>query len=157
MDLLESCVVAHTSATGRGVTDTFAARCHAEAYRNHRASDGTIRIDTGDGPILEHQHNVASEEIDVGSTTMHDTSEDGDRFGSLVQDRSTASMVEGLEMNSESPLVGRIGLNTTEILFRSYESVRRRSRVDLLPDVDDSPLEAMVDSAALSLASETNE
>ena len=122
-----------------------------------QGSDGTIRIDVEDGPMLEHQHDGVTEEIDVGRETMHGTSKDGDRFGSVFQDRSVRSVVEALETNNESPLAGRVGLNTAEILFGGYESVRRRGRVDLPLDVDDSPLEAMVDSGALSPIPGTDE
>jgi predicted dehydrogenase len=115
-----------------------------------RGSDGTIRIDAENGPILEHRQDGTTEPIDVGGETMHGTAEDGDRFGSRFQDRSVRSTVEALADGTESPLAGRVGLNTAEILFGGYESVRRRGRVDLPLDIDDSPLESMVESGALS-------
>ena len=117
-----------------------------------RGTEGVIRIDVADGPTLEHEHDGIREAVDVDGETIHGTPEDGDRFGSVLQDRSVASAIEALETGEESPLAGRIGLNATEILFGGYESVRRRGRVDLPLDGAESPLETMVESGALSPA-----
>ncbi|EMA52588.1 MULTISPECIES: Gfo/Idh/MocA family protein [Halococcus] len=115
-----------------------------------RGTDGTLRIDVDDGPMLELKQDGRREAIDVGGETMHGTADDGDRFGSRFHDRSIGDAIDALRSDEESQLAGRIGLNTAEILFGGYESVRQRGRVDLPLDVDDSPLEAMVESGALS-------
>lgn len=129
--------------TGAGVPMT-------DAALTLRGTEGIIRIDVTDGPVLEHEHDGEREAVDVAGETIHGTANDDGRFGSELQDRSVASVVDGLETDDEPPISGRIGLNTTEILFGGYESVRRRGRVDLPVDIPDSPLEAMVNSGALS-------
>ncbi|MWG33493.1 gfo/Idh/MocA family oxidoreductase [Halomarina oriensis] len=113
-------------------------------------TDGTIRIDVHDGPMLELDRGGTREAVDVGGETMHGTPADEGRYGSVLQDRSVASVVESLESGAESPLAGRIGLNTAEIIFGGYESVRRRGRVELPLDVDDNPFESLVDDGELT-------
>jgi len=115
-----------------------------------RGTEGTIRIEREDGPMLELERDGAREAIDVSGETMHGTPEDGDRLGSRFHDRAISDVVDALQNGEESQLSGRIGLQTAEILFAGYESVRRRGRVDLPVAVEDNPLEAMVESGALS-------
>lgn len=121
-----------------------------------RGTDGTIRIDVEDGPMLELQQDGTRTTIDVGGETIHGTPADGDRFGSRLHTRTIEAVVDALQNNEESQLCGQVGLNTAEILFAGYESVRRRKRVDLPLDIDDNPIEQMVDSGALSPASESS-
>lgn len=115
-----------------------------------RGTDGTIRIDVEDGPMLELQQDGSQRAIDVGGETIHGTPADGDRFGSKLHSRAIEDVVDALRNRTESQLCGRIGLNTAEILFAGYESVRRRKRIDLPLDIDDNPFEQMVESGALS-------
>ena len=121
-----------------------------------RGSDGTICIDTKDGSMLELRQDGARESIDVSNETMHGTNADGDRFGSRFHDRSISSIVDALDTGGESQLSGRTGLNTAEILFAGYESVRRRERVNLPLDINDNPLEEMVESGALTPVHDTS-
>lgn len=113
-------------------------------------TDGTLRIDVDDGPMLELDRGGSREAVDVGGETMHGTPDDEGRYGSVLQDRSVASVVDALEDGTESPLAGRIGLNTSEIVFAGYESVRRRGRVDLPLDVADNPFESLVADGELT-------
>ncbi|SDK53904.1 Predicted dehydrogenase [Natronorubrum texcoconense] len=115
-----------------------------------RGTDGEIRIAVDDGPMLEVRSGGSTERIDVGGETMHRTGNEGDRFGSEFHDRAVEHVLDCLEEGTEPELSGRIGLNTAEILFGGYESVRRRGRVDLPLEIDDNPLEAMVASGDLS-------
>lgn len=114
-----------------------------------RGTEGIIRIDATDGPMLELERGGTKTEIDVGGETMHHTGAEEGRYGSEFHDRAVAEIVDSLETGAESTISGRIGLNTTEILFAGYESVRRRGRVDLPLDIDDNPLTSMVDSGAI--------
>lgn len=115
-----------------------------------RGESGAIRID-GEDTMLELERNGTREEIDVDGETMHFTSkEEDERFGSLFNDRAINEVVDALQTERESELSGRIGLNTTEILFAGYESVRQSTRIDLPLAIDDNPLEAMVESGTLS-------
>jgi predicted dehydrogenase len=133
-----------------GVLSTGTSASLTDAAIVLRGSDGTLRIDADDGPMLELERDGRREAIDVDGETMHGTAEDGDRFGSRFHDRSIGDAIDALRTDKESQLSGRIGLNTAEILFGGYESVRQRGRIDLPLDIDDSPLEAMVESGALS-------
>jgi predicted dehydrogenase len=67
-------------------------------------------------------------------------------------DLAVADVVQAVEEDRESELCARNALNATEIIFAGYESARRRGRVDLPLDIDDNPLEAMVESGDLSPA-----
>ena len=118
-----------------------------------RGTDGTVRIDVDDGPMLELEREGVRRAVDVDGENLHLTgSEEEDRFGSGFQDRSVAEVLDALEEGREPITSGRIGLNTTEILFAGYESVRRNGRVDLPTGIDDNPLDAMIASGALSPA-----
>ncbi|MFC5973636.1 Gfo/Idh/MocA family protein [Halomarina salina] len=127
-----------------GVLSTGEGSSLVDAALALHGADGTIRIDVRDGPMLDVRRDGTRETVDVDGETMHGTPADEGRFGSQLQDRSVGSVVHALDTGEESPLSGRIGLNTAEILFGGYESVRRRARVDLPLDVDDNPFEAMV-------------
>jgi UDP-N-acetylglucosamine 3-dehydrogenase len=70
--------------------------------------------------------------------------------GETCIDRAIADVVKSLETGEPSELGAKHALNATEIIFAGYESVRRRGRVDLPLDIEDNPLEAMVESGALS-------
>jgi predicted dehydrogenase len=119
-----------------------------------RGSDGIIRIDSDDA-MLELERNGTRETIDVDGETMHSTPTEEGRFGSRFHDRAIDEVVDALETERESSLSGRIGLNTAEILFAGYESVRQQGRVGLPLDIDDNPLEEMVESDALSPTTES--
>lgn len=63
--------------------------------------------------------------------------------------RGIADLRSTLEDGTEPELSARKALNATEILFGTYESARRRGRVDLPLEIADHPLEAMVDAGDL--------
>jgi predicted dehydrogenase len=54
-------------------------------------------------------------------------------------------LIHGLETGREPELSARKALATTEIIFATYESSRRRGRVDLPLDINDHPLHQMMD------------
>ena len=58
-------------------------------------------------------------------------------------------LVESLKLGREPELSGYRALRASELIFASYESSRRRGRVDLPLDIDDSPLHAMIESGDL--------
>jgi len=53
-------------------------------------------------------------------------------------------LIDALKTGREPMLSGRRALRATELIFATYESSRRRGRVDLPLDIDDSPLLAMM-------------
>lgn len=55
-----------------------------------------------------------------------------------------------LETGREPELSGAKALRATELIFATYESSRRRGRVDLPLDVDDSPLLSMIASGEIA-------
>ncbi|WP_193570234.1 MULTISPECIES: Gfo/Idh/MocA family protein [Halorussus] len=115
-----------------------------------RGTDGALRIDADDGPMLELEQDGARRAVDVDGETMHHTPDEDGRFGSRFHDRAVGEVVDALETGRESVLSGRVGLNAAEILFGGYESVRRRGRVDFPLEIDGNPLEEMVESGALA-------
>ncbi|WP_049917086.1 Gfo/Idh/MocA family protein [Halogeometricum pallidum] len=115
-----------------------------------RGSEGAIRIDVEDGPMLELERGGERTEVDVGSETLHHSGQEESRFGSHFHDRAVGEVADALDEEREPVLSGRRGLTTAEILFAGYESVRTRGRVDLPFDLDDNPLEALVESGKLT-------
>jgi len=69
-------------------------------------------------------------------------------------DRAIAESVRCLREGDRPELGAANALNATEIIFATWESARRRGRVDLPLEIDDNPLEAMVESADLNPGTE---
>ncbi len=66
-------------------------------------------------------------------------------------DMSIADGVEALQ-NGRTPLLsGDNALQATEVIFATYESARRGGRIELPLDIEDSPLQAMLDAAGITL------
>jgi predicted dehydrogenase len=114
-----------------------------------RGTEGTIQINVGEQPAIVLTTGGDRRPMDV---TEEPTAEEasGNHFGSVLHDRAIGAVVEALRSGTVSQLSGRTGLKTAEILFGGYESVRRRGRVDFPLDIDDNPLESMVESGDLS-------
>lgn len=60
--------------------------------------------------------------------------------------RGIVDLVECLKIGREPELSGRRALQATEVLFATYESSRRGGRVDLPLDIDDSPLQSLLET-----------
>jgi predicted dehydrogenase len=69
--------------------------------------------------------------------------------GSAAIDRAIADVVSALDTGVASELCSENALRCTEVIFAVYESSRRRGRVDLPLDVDDSALLAMLDAGEI--------
>lgn len=65
--------------------------------------------------------------------------------------RAIAEITDALRNGRESGLSARYALQTTELIFASWESARRHGRVDLPLDISDNPLEAMVEAGTLQV------
>ncbi len=72
--------------------------------------------------------------------------------GSSCIDRAIADVIDALDRDRPSELRAENALRATEIIFAGYESARRRGRVDLPLEIDDNPLETMLESGELSPA-----
>jgi predicted dehydrogenase len=64
-----------------------------------------------------------------------------------VVGRAIHDVVDALKTGREPELAAARALQATELIFATYESSRRRGRVDLPLRIDDSPLQAMMDEA----------
>ena len=83
--------------------------------------------------------------IDVGEG-LHGTGL-GDQVAMGVLD-----LVEALKYGREPELSGQRVIKATELIFAAYESSRRRARVDLPLDIDDSPMHTMVTAGEMVFA-----
>ena len=69
-------------------------------------------------------------------------------------DVAIAEVIRTLRADRESELRAEVALQGTELIFAAYESVRSRGRVDLPLEIDDNPLEAMVEEGLLAVGGE---
>ncbi len=81
------------------------------------------------------------EAVDCEGETVHDT---------VNHYRVIAELVDCLESGKTPESGAQNALQTTELVFASWESARRRGRVDLPLEIDDNPLVAMVESGELT-------
>jgi UDP-N-acetylglucosamine 3-dehydrogenase len=106
-------------------------------------SEGVIEVGVHDGPSLRlrsiEMGNVWRE-IDVG----------GGIHGNELHTEVVLDLVDALEAGREPEVSGRKALQATELIFATYESSRRRGRVDLPLDIEDSPYVAMLDRADIT-------
>ena len=58
-------------------------------------------------------------------------------------------LIDALKAGREPETSARRALRTSELIFGTYESSRRRGRVDLPLEIDDSPLLAMLDDGVI--------
>jgi len=93
-------------------------------------SEGIIEVGVTDGPQLRVFGKETKGWQPVG---VEGTIHGNDPFSAAI-----AHAVDCLAQNREPELSGRNALRTTEAIFAAYESSRRRARIDLPLDVDDS-------------------
>jgi hypothetical protein len=65
--------------------------------------------------------------------------------------RAVLDLIDALKTGREPALSARRALQATEVMFATYESSRRRARVDLPLEIEDSPLDAMIASGEIVL------
>jgi predicted dehydrogenase len=98
---------------------------------------GTIEVGVRSGPELRLRSvetGGAWQEIDV-SSGLH---------GHAHVVAAVLDLVDALGRGREPELSGRKALQATELIFATYESSRRRARVELPLEIDDSPLLSML-------------
>lgn len=71
--------------------------------------------------------------------------------GDVHVERAIADGVDALQTGREPLLSGHNALRATEVIFATYESSRRGGRVDLPLDISDSPLQARLEQAGITL------
>ena len=106
-------------------------------------TDGTIEI-TNSAPHLT----VTTAN---GRRTIEGPETEGGLHGGEANALNVVDLVNALE-NGTTPLCDvSNALPTTEIIFATYESARRRGRIDLPLTIDDSPLVSMIESGAFAI------
>ncbi len=110
-------------------------------------TEGMIEVGVRGGPSLRVHHQGtggAWEEVDVGESESW-----ADVVGLAIQ-----GTVDALKAGREPLLSARNALRATELIFATYESSRRRGRVDLPLDIQDSPLLSMIELGEITLDQE---
>ncbi len=111
-------------------------------------SEGVIELWVRDGAALR-MNGIAThgewQEFDVGVR---------DAYLKTTVD-AVLDAIAALKTGREPELAGWKALQATEVIFATYESSRRRGRVELPLEIDDSPLRAMLDAGQISVVAET--
>jgi predicted dehydrogenase len=146
-------------------------------YLRLRGTDGTIEIGAEDGAALRVRRAGAGswERVDTDGEGVHSppspgivtaavrkisdtfSRRDAPRTKPSYIDRSIADVVSAVQSNGRSELHASNALQSTELIFACWESVRRRGRVDLPLEIEDNPLEAMVESGVFDVESESEQ
>ncbi|WP_459191134.1 Gfo/Idh/MocA family protein [Halosimplex sp. J119] len=67
-----------------------------------------------------------------------------------INERVMRDVIGALETGEQSELCAENARNATELIFGAWESVRTRGRVEFPLEIDDNPLEAMIESGELT-------
>ncbi len=105
-------------------------------------SGGTIEVGVKDGPDLRYRN------ADTGGRWREVEGVAG-LHGEEHVSAGIRDLVDCIGTEREPVLSARKALRATELIFATYESSRRRGRVDLPLEIEDSPFQAMLDSGAL--------
>ncbi|MEF8851700.1 MAG: Gfo/Idh/MocA family oxidoreductase [Haloarculaceae archaeon] len=122
------------AATGDGVGLTGGPYDFYDCYHRLVGTDGVVEVGRRGGPPLRIRRDGEGwRPVDVPANLFGDV-------GRAVDD-----VVEALD-GGESELAAENALGATEILFAAHESARRRGRVELPLDIDDHPLQSLVEA-----------
>jgi UDP-N-acetylglucosamine 3-dehydrogenase len=102
-------------------------------------TEGVIEVGVAGGPDLR----VWSK----GSAGWETVPVEGGLHGSEGFRLAVLDLIDALKTGREPELSGRRAFQATELIFATYESSRRRGRVDLPLEIEDSPLQEMLDQA----------
>jgi UDP-N-acetylglucosamine 3-dehydrogenase len=100
-------------------------------------SDGVIEVGVNNGPVVRMRG------ISTGGR-WENVEVDGGLHGDNLFKLAVFDLLDALKTGREPELSARKALQATELIFASYESSRRRARIDLPLDVDDSPFIQML-------------
>lgn len=135
-------------------------------------TDGAMELGVDDGPPLRIKRRGSSEwkTVDTGGETIYGRKKTGlvgaamrklaPRLPGPAEDvfhhpsnyeRAIGEVVRALREGDETILAAEHALQSTELIFASWESARRRGRVDLPLEITDNPLEAMIESGDLAI------
>jgi UDP-N-acetylglucosamine 3-dehydrogenase len=106
-------------------------------------TEGVIEVGVQDGPQLRIRSTETGyqwQEVEVANRIHGD-----DHVIAAVLD-----LVDALKTGREPVLSARKALQATEMIFATYESSRRRGRVDLPLEIEDSPFLSMLEAGDMS-------
>lgn len=132
-------------------------------YMRLIGDDGTIELGVEDGPALRYRTDSGWNTVDTGETThrpqpgklrvglgkVAERSPFSDKRAFLPTsfvERAIEEVVDALREDREPVISGSRSLYAAELPFASWESVRQRGRVELPLEIDDNPLEALVEA-----------
>jgi predicted dehydrogenase len=121
--------------TGHGANETL-----GDCANRLIGDDGVIEV------LWDKPHLRLRGKGDAAPRTFGDLSEG--IHGDAAIDRAVADAVSSLREGKTPLLAADNALKVTEIIFATYESARRRGRVDLPLAVDDSPFAALLAAGA---------
>ena len=128
---------------GRGIVPSGGVTRGEQVGNRLIGSTGTIEVWVENGPALRMRSPRTGGEwqaVDVGERDAY--------VETCVA--AVLDLVDALKSGREPELAARKALQATELIFATYESSRRRGRVDLPLEIDDSPLQAMLDAGQVS-------
>ena len=126
--------------------------------------DGTIEVGPNDGPPLRVRDDESGwNRVDTGRDGIWRS--DPHPFDRLLErvpvgpdrllseptyvDRAIEDVVDALAEGRRPELAAEHALQSTEIIFACWESARRGGRVELPLDIDDNPLDAMIEERGI--------
>ncbi len=121
--------------TGYGKQDVLSTNCGNRLI----GSAGTIEV----GVSRDVQVRLRNAETGGVWQTVDVT---GGMHGNDLHAQAVLDLIDALKTGREPELSGRKALQATELIFATWESSRRRARVDLPLQIEDSPLVAMVNN-----------
>ncbi|MFC5969870.1 Gfo/Idh/MocA family protein [Halomarina salina] len=142
-----------------------------DCYLRLRGTDGCVEIRSGSEPLRIRQDGRGWRQVDTGDDRLYGpqaglvksaarsvlgrvSSRADERLGDTsYTQRGIEDLVTALETGTEPTCNASAALAADELVFATWESVRRRGRVDLPLLIDDNPLTQMVESGALELES----
>jgi UDP-N-acetylglucosamine 3-dehydrogenase len=104
---------------------------------------GTIEVGVQGGPDLRYRN------LETGGE-WHDVALEGGMHGNDLHAQGVLDLIDALKTGREPELSGYRALRATELIFATYESSRRRGRVDLPMTISDGPFMAMLDGGDLT-------
>ena len=104
-------------------------------------SEGIIEIGGRDAPPLRVVSGTRQIDVDLSGMVSQ-------RDATTV---SVLDLVDAIKNGREPELSGRKALQATELIFATYESSRRRGKVELPLNVDDSALLSMLEDGTVKL------
>ncbi|MBN1934071.1 MAG: Gfo/Idh/MocA family oxidoreductase [Anaerolineae bacterium] len=107
-------------------------------------SDGVIEVGVQDGPYVRYRN------LATGGQWVAVEMEEGLHGSGAVVD-GVLDLIDALKSGREPALSARKALQATELIFATYESSRKRGRVDLPLQIEDSPFLSMLQSGQISI------